>query len=108
MPRRKPTEDEFARQVGARIRDLRLERNLSLRRVAEVGGCSVDGLKEIELGRSKIGTRTLIRIAQGIGVQLFDLLNTQNDDVGYVIEQMRRRPECVAFVRKACVSAAVG
>jgi transcriptional regulator with XRE-family HTH domain len=92
---------DLAVQVGARIQSLRLERGLSLRTVAEIAKCSPSTISLIERGRSSIHLRMLRKIARALHVKPFDLLNhtPENDDVGYIIEQMRRDWTTVATVK---------
>ena len=87
-------------QIGVRIRFLRLETGLSLRSLAQKANCSTTAIMHIELGRSAISCKLLRNIARGLDVQPFDLLNvdTQNNDLGFVIEKMRQDPETRAKV----------
>jgi transcriptional regulator with XRE-family HTH domain len=91
---------DFVAKVGARLRVLRYERGLSIRKLAELAECCVDSIVQIEMGRSSISTTTMQKLAQALKVEPFDLLNhdTQNDDLGYVIEKMRHDPEVLRFV----------
>ena len=51
----------------------------------------------VELGQLATMTKTLTAIAKALGVTAADLLNcdAENDDMGYVVEVMRKRPGCV-------------
>jgi transcriptional regulator with XRE-family HTH domain len=110
MPKRRPINKRFVTQVGARIRYLRLETGLSLRKLAAKAKCSADGLVQIELGRSPITSKMLLKLARGLNVKPFDLLNldTHNDDLGYVVEKMRQDPETAMLVTGWLKSGAIG
>jgi transcriptional regulator with XRE-family HTH domain len=101
MARERVVISDFVAKVGARLRVLRYERGLSLRKLAELAGCSAGGVMQIELGRSAPTTRTLGKLAEALSVQPFDILNydSETDDLGWMMETMRREPECVRIVR---------
>jgi hypothetical protein len=63
-------------------------------------GCPV-AFSLIETGRSWIQMRLLRKIARVLHVEPFDLLNhaPENDDVGYIIERMRRDWTTVTTVK---------
>lgn len=100
MPKQRYITEVLMTQVGARIRFLRLETGLSLRKLAQKAKCSADSIMQIELGRSAITGKMLQKLARGLNVQPFDLLNldAQNNDLGYVIEKMRQDPEAFRIV----------
>ncbi|UQA57067.1 helix-turn-helix domain-containing protein [Polyangium aurulentum] len=74
MPRQS-TPWPLAGRLGARIRELRLEANMSLRELAEKSGLAQGHLSDIENGRVNVQVQTLAAAADGIGVDLLDLLN---------------------------------
>ncbi len=94
--------DKFVAHVGSRIQSLRLERGLSVSRLAEIAECSTSTICDIELGRSSMLVSTLLKIAHALQVESFDLLNhdPENDDMGYIIEQMRQDPATRATVKE--------
>lgn len=91
MPRPKAQNNKLANQVGARIHVLRMERGFSVRKLAEVAGCSIATICNVESGVSGGTTTILRRIALALRVELFDLFNvdTHSDDAGYVLERIR-------------------
>lgn len=91
MPSQKSRNGTLAGQVGARVFALRLERGLTVRKLAEIADCSVQTVCNVESGISGGTTTTLRKIALALRVELFDLFNVdvQTDDMGYVIEKMR-------------------
>lgn len=97
MLRQQYAEDSLVVRVGKRIRKLRTERGLSLRDFGKIAGVHPFHVMAIELGQLAANTRTLRAIAKALDVAPLDLLNhdTENDDIGHIVEMMRRQPECV-------------
>jgi transcriptional regulator with XRE-family HTH domain len=93
---------DIAARVGARIRFLRLERGLSVRKFAEIAKCCASNIAHIEMGRSSIQMHVLRKIARALRVEPFDLLNhdPENDDIGYIVEKMRQDPATRRLVKK--------
>lgn len=73
MPTRK-TPDEFAKRLGARIRDKRLDQDISLDAMEGACGISKGHLSSIEHGKAVMNVLTLYKIARALGVQPGDLL----------------------------------
>lgn len=72
--------DTIAGTVGGNIRRLRLDRSLTLARLAERAGTSVRTLVEIEGGRANASLATLGAIADALGVDFGRI--TQADEPG--------------------------
>ena len=62
--------DPFAQQIGARLRDLRLEQGKSLATIEVASGVSKGHLSNIERGHVLVNIMTLRNLARGLGVQL--------------------------------------
>ena len=73
MPTRRIA-DPFAKKIGARIRDLRLEKGKSLAALAEASDVSTGHLSCIERGYVLMNVATLGRIARGLGVEPVEIL----------------------------------
>ena len=73
MPSRRIA-DPFAKKIGARIRDMRLEQGKSLAALAEASDVSTGHLSDIERGNVLMNVGTLGRIARGLGVTAADLV----------------------------------
>lgn len=101
MLRQPYTEDSLVFRVGMRIRKLRMEQGISLRDFGKKAGVHPFHVMAIELGQLAANAKTLRGIAKGLGVAPLDLLNhdPENDDMGYIIEMMRKDPECIAKIR---------
>ena len=102
MPKQASRNTNLATQVGARILVLRMERGFTLRKLAEAADCSLTTVCNIESGISGGTTTILRRIALALRVKPFDLFNvdTHTDDVGYVIERMRKDPDALRLAAK--------
>jgi transcriptional regulator with XRE-family HTH domain len=60
--------------LGKYLRQLRIERELSQRNVAEMSGVSVSYLSDIERGRTDPSLHVLKQIAAGLGISIGTLL----------------------------------
>ena len=100
MLRQQYKEDSLVVRVGMRIRKLRLERGMSLRDFGKHAGVHPFHVMAIELGQLAANTKTLQAIAKALGVAPLDLLNhdPDNDDMGHLVELMRKQPECVQTI----------
>jgi transcriptional regulator with XRE-family HTH domain len=89
--------DSLVARVGMRIRKLRMEKGVSLREFGKQAGVHPFHVMAIELGQLAANTKTLRSIAKALGVAPLDLLNhdTENDDIGHLIEIMRKDPDNV-------------
>lgn len=101
MLRRQYEEDSLVFRVGMRIRKLRNEQGVSLRDFGKLSGVHPFHVMAIELGQLAANTKTLRSIANALGVAPLDLLNhdPENDDMGHLIELMRKDPEYVQKIK---------
>ncbi|MBK9263312.1 MAG: helix-turn-helix domain-containing protein [Polyangiaceae bacterium] len=83
-----------------RIRKLRMEQGVSLRDFGKQAGVHPLHVMAIELGQVATNTKTLRAIAKALGVEPLDLLNydTENDDMGQIVELLRKHPDCVRTI----------
>lgn len=97
MLRQQYAEDSLVVRVGQRIRKLRREQGVSLRAFGKQARVHPYHVMAIELGQVAANAKTLRAIAHALGVSPLDLLNhdTENDDIGHLVELMRRQPDCV-------------
>ena len=70
-------------QIGAKIRNLRLRGNISLRKLARESGVSVSYLSSIEKNAASPTLATLRKVLVALGTNFFDFFNEQesNSDV---------------------------
>lgn len=97
MLRRQYADDSLVARVGMRIRKLRTEQGFSLRGFGRRAGVHPFHVMAIELGQLAANTKTLRLIANALGVATLDLLNhdPDRDDIGHLVEMMRKQPEAV-------------
>lgn len=97
MLRHQYEEDSLVVRVGMRIRKLRTEQGFSLRDFGKRAGVHAFHVMAIELGQLAANTKTLRSIANALGVAPLDLLNhdTDGDDIGHLVEMMRKQPDAV-------------
>ena len=72
MKRNKPL--VIPAKVGSYIRDIRLAKGLSLRRVRRLGGPTQSQMSAIERGKSSFTVETLVQIAAALSVRPAELL----------------------------------
>jgi len=68
-------EERMNQMLGARIRELRKGRVLTLRQLANKTALSVSLISQIELGKSAASVATLRKLATALGVSLADLFD---------------------------------
>jgi transcriptional regulator with XRE-family HTH domain len=89
MPRRL-IPDPIAAKVGARIRELRKERGMSLVALADGAGLSRGHMSSVERGLVLINVGTIVATARALAVPPFVLAMFPNEDpLSAVIEQVR-------------------
>ena len=92
MPRRLHTTAN-TRAFGARMRDLRLELDISLARLAEKTGIGKGHLSTIEHGFAAISTESIQRIAKGLDLPPFVLLTfPQENELAAIVDLVRQVP----------------
>lgn len=101
MLRQQYDENSLVVRVGMRIRKLRIEQKISLRNFGKLSGVHPFHVMAIELGQLAANTKTLRSIANALGVAPLDLLNhdPENDDMGHIIELMRKDPASVQKIK---------
>ena len=72
MPRRQ-TIHPLLRALGAHIRDVRLDRQMSLTDLADASGVTKGALSSIENGRVNMTIATCVKIAVGLGLRVKDV-----------------------------------
>ena len=89
-----PTEsrqEEVARKVGARMRDLRLERKMSLAHMQKCGGLTPSQMSSVERGRVQVTLGTVVAVAKALEMPTFMvLLLPDEDSLSAVLEEIRQ------------------
>jgi transcriptional regulator with XRE-family HTH domain len=92
MPRR-TTASPFTRKVGLRIRELRVDLDMSLAELASRAALSKGHLSSVEHGLAAITVETLERIADGLEIPpLYLLVFPAEDERARAAELMRALP----------------
>ncbi len=102
MPRRLEA-DPYALKIGERIRDLRLERNMSLADLADAAGLSKGHLSSVEHGLAAITIQTVSKLAKGLELPaLYIVTASEGNECEQVVELVRKLPpaEVVKFRRE--------
>ena len=76
--------------VGARIRELRQERRLSLRAMAERSGLSLNAISRIERGESSPTVASLFLIANALKVHIADLFTVAPESATIIVRRNQR------------------
>ena len=93
MPRRTEAKP-LCLKVGARIRELRTERGMSLQDLAEAGAMSKGHLSSVEQGLAAITIETIERIARALGVpSLYEITFPKDDELDRIADLARKLPK---------------
>lgn len=82
--------DEVKANLGRRLKDLRAERGMSARALAQASGVSGGFLSQVENGKVMPSVGTLIRIATALGTRVGDLFDQVDQGGGRVIRASGR------------------
>ncbi len=94
MPRKKAA---GADPIGKKIKKIRLEKKISLDRVANETGCSIDYLKGIESGREIPPVGTLLQISRALEIDSGFLLREQESSLKRRIKAYTQRTDNYAY-----------
>lgn len=67
-------ENEIEQVLGDVIRELRLSRNLSQEKLAELGGFERSYISKVENGERAIQFKTVVRFAEALGIKPSELV----------------------------------
>jgi len=86
-------QEAYSVDVGTRLRQLREERNLSMRSLATASGLSANALSMIERGKTSPSVSTLYKLADAMGVPITTFFGEQPDkqQVIFIRAQERKR-----------------
>lgn len=90
--------DAISVDVGARIKELRESRNLSIRELARRSGFSASGLSMIERGKNSPSVSTLYKLSQTLGVPITTFFQT-NLKLDKVVHRRASERTRVPFMR---------
>lgn len=85
----------LAEQIGARIRKLRLERQLTQEQLGERAGLDPAELSRYERGKRTPGLENLARIAEALGLPLPALVDAseEHEELSALVAELRGLPE---------------
>ncbi|MCV2488279.1 cupin domain-containing protein [Geodermatophilus sp. YIM 151500] len=86
-----PAIGAMLQDLGARIRSLRKERDLTLERLGELSGLSVGIVSQIERGRGNPSFATLVQLAHGLDIPVGRLLYVSDQTRSPVVRRGERR-----------------
>lgn len=69
---------EIVNQFGERVRELRIEKGLSMERLAELAETEYSQIARIESGKINTTISTAYRLAKGLGIELKELFEGIN------------------------------
>lgn len=78
---REERDERVLQQLGARIRLLRVQRGLTQEKLAERAGLTPKFLGEVERVETNPSATSLVRIAEGLAVDIGDLFNATTDAI---------------------------
>ena len=94
MPRKKQTKSP---PIGEKIKKVRKKKKISLDRVANDTGCSIDYLKEIEANKVIPPVGTLLRISRALEIDSGFLLREQESTVERRVKAYTKRTENYSY-----------
>ncbi len=84
-------QEEVARKLGGRMRDLRLERKMSLAQLQKLGGLTPSQMSSVERGRVQVTLGTVVAVAKALEMPTFMvLLLPDEDSLSAVLEEIRQ------------------
>ena len=83
--------DAVSLDVGVRLRELRDERNISMRSLATKSGLSANALSMIERGKTSPSVSTLYKLADALGVPITAFFGPQTDKINAVLVKADER-----------------
>ena len=72
--------ERFIEVDGAKLRELRRRRMLSLRELGERSGVAFDNINKLENERRRAQPRTIRKLADALGVAPMDLMKGENSE----------------------------
>ena len=94
MPRKKSA---ALSPVGKKIKKVRLEKKITLDRIANETGCSIEYLKAVEAGRQMPPVGTLLQISRALEIDSGFFLKEQESNLKSRIKAYTKRTESYAY-----------
>lgn len=81
-------------KIGRKVKELRLQRGLSQKRFGELFGLTAQRIHSIEVGEKFPRLTTLVKIANGLGISVFEILD---EPLGRTCKACANSPTCPFF-----------
>jgi transcriptional regulator with XRE-family HTH domain len=95
-------ERDYMVELGKRLRLAREQRGMTQKQAAQAAGIATDMISRLENGRYQSpGLRTLVRIADGLGATVTDLLPEASTDAQSSSTEMSHRARLIALTHRA-------
>ncbi|MEK3688267.1 helix-turn-helix domain-containing protein [Paenibacillus sp. FSL R10-2736] len=87
---------DFAKAIGDKIRELRVEKGFTQEKLAELAGLHSNYTGQLERGEKRLSVYTLKRVAQGFGMSLEELFRVidpmeREDEIGEIVNLLKER-----------------
>ena len=69
--------EDTLKKIGLKIREIRVEKKLSIQQLADIIDMEYNNLIRIEKGRTNVTIGTLLKICQSLAVKLVDVVNVE-------------------------------
>ena len=84
-------QEEVARKLGGRMRDLRLEKRMSLAQMQQRGGLTPSQMSSVERGRVQVSLGTVVSVSVALEMPTFMVLLLPDEDpLSAVLEEIRQ------------------
>lgn len=93
--------------VGKRLREIRSERGLSMRSLAEMSGLNINTLSLIENEHTSPSVSTLQQLAQSLQVNITEFFEMEQQSKKVVYQKQGKRP-CISFAHNTLEDLAAG
>lgn len=67
------------KRVGKRIKEIRLEKNISQQDLADLCGYEISNMSRLEAGRSNATLSTLETVSKALGIDVIELFRSSGD-----------------------------
>jgi transcriptional regulator with XRE-family HTH domain len=81
-------------EIGHKIKEIRLSRGLSQKMLGELAGITTQRVHSLEIGEMLPRLTTLVKIAEGLGISVFDILD---EPLGRRCKACANSPTCPFF-----------
>lgn len=99
---REDAERRYMTELGRRVRVAREHRGMTQKEAAHAAGIATDMISRLENGRYQSpGLRTLMRIADGLGASVSDLLPDSNGEPPASSAELSQRARLIALAHRA-------